>query len=100
MIEIIFAWKQVRERHKAAPLLRERERYLLSLHEQGFSRERLSTTANLLLQIIRIMGLTELRPVGEEEIRTGAEHWAQDAEGHLTRVPAPPRSSVGALHIG
>ena len=35
MIELIFAWKRVQERHRSAPLLKERERYLVHLREQG-----------------------------------------------------------------
>jgi len=52
MIELIFFWKRVQERHRCAPLLKERERYLVHRREHGFTRERLSTTANLLLQIV------------------------------------------------
>lgn len=94
MIDIIFAWKRVQDRHRAAPLLRERERYLAYLRERGFTRERLSTTANLLLQIVRVMNLSELRTVTEEEIRVAAALWAADVEGHVSRPPGPGSERV------
>ncbi len=94
MIELIFAWKRVQERHRSAPLLKERERYLIHLREQGFTRERLSTTANLLLQIVRVMSLTELRTVSEAEIREAAIRWSVDVDGHLGGQPGPGSERV------
>lgn len=94
MIEIIYAWQRTRDKHKSAPLLRERERYLFHLQQQGFTRERLSTTANLLLQIIRILGLTEMRPITEEEIYKAASQWASDVDGHVNRGPG-----MGSLQV-
>ena len=94
MIELIFAWKRVQERHRSAPLLKERERYLIHLREQGFTRERLSTTANLLLQIVRVMSLTELRTVSETEIREAAMRWSVDVDGHLGGQPGPGSERV------
>jgi integrase/recombinase XerD len=94
MIELIFAWKRVQERHRSAPLLKERERYLVHLREQGFTRERLSTTANLLLQIVRVMSLTEMRTVSEAEIREAAMRWSVDVDGHLGGQPGPGSERV------
>lgn len=89
MIDYIYQQKRVQDRHRSAALLKERERYLSHLHEQGLPRENLSTTANLLLQVIRIMSLSELRLVREEEVRDAATRWAKDVDGHISRGPGP-----------
>lgn len=94
MIEIIFAWERVRDKHKSAPLLRERERYLLHLQQQGFTRERLSTHANLLLHVVRLLHLSELRPVEAEEIETAALNWSTDVKSHVNRGPGPGSANV------
>jgi len=89
MIESLFSWKRVQERHRTAPLLYEREAYLLHLQQQGIARKQLSGIAARLLQIIRSVGLTELRPVSEEEILVAAASWAADAGGHISRPAGP-----------
>ena len=45
MIETISTWRSVRLRHEAAPLLKEREKYLMHLLQQGFSRIKGRATA-------------------------------------------------------
>lgn len=76
MFEVIFIRRSTQEKHRGAPLRHERERFLSSMQEQGYSRYSLGTTANLSLHIVRLIGLTNMRPVGEAEIREAAVRWA------------------------
>src|ERR1035437_8802096 len=43
MIDSLFKWKRVRLRQREAPLLKERERYLLAMLNQGISKPRVRT---------------------------------------------------------
>lgn len=45
MIETISPWPSVRLRHESAPLLKEREQYLIHLLQQGYSRVSVRNTA-------------------------------------------------------
>ncbi len=76
MIETISPWQSVRLRHEAAPLLKERERYLAHLLDRGFGRAEVRCTAAYLIHIVRVMNMTSLRRVGQEEIDTAGQVWA------------------------
>ena len=84
MIETISPWRSVRLRHEAAPLLKEREQYLAHLMQRGFERAVIRTTAAYLVHIVRVMSMTSLRGVEQEEIDTAGEVWAA-YEGPLRR---------------
>jgi len=62
-------------RHKSAPLLRERERFLAHLEATGTRRSAIRIAATYLLQVLNILGLRRLRDVTLEEIDRAADHW-------------------------
>ena len=77
MFEQIYQRSEVIERHRQAPLRRERERYLRHMIEQGYRHGTLTTAATYMLHAIRILEMRELRVVYEEEIQRGAKVWAE-----------------------
>jgi integrase/recombinase XerD len=87
MIESFFAWKSVQRKQREAPLLKERERYLLALLNQGVSKMRARSTASLLIHIVRFMEMDQLREVNRAEIRDAGKRWLTDRESHTTRRP-------------
>ena len=77
MFEQIYQWPRLIERHRQAPLRAERERFLRHLLEQGYCRSKVLGAATYMLHIIRVLELAELRVVYEEEIKKGANFWAE-----------------------
>jgi integrase/recombinase XerD len=77
MFEQIYQWPRLIERHRQAPLRSERERYLKHLLEEGHRHSKVVSTATYMLHIIRVLELNELRVVHEDEIRRGADSWAE-----------------------
>lgn len=64
-------------RHRQAPLLKERESFLCHLQKQGTSRKALRNLSGELLQVVRLLKLTEMRAVSLEEIQRAARCWAR-----------------------
>jgi hypothetical protein len=62
-------------RHKSAPLLRERERFLAHLEATGTRRSAIRIAATYLLQVLNILGLRRLRDVTLDEVDRAADHW-------------------------
>ncbi|MBW8870067.1 MAG: hypothetical protein JF563_04720, partial [Acidobacteriales bacterium] len=77
MFEQIYQRPRVIERHLQAPLRSEREQYLKHMLEEGYTYGTLAASAAYMLQLIRILGLHELRIVYEDEIKRAAEFWAE-----------------------
>jgi site-specific recombinase XerD len=97
MVESLFTWKRIKAKHLQAPLLKERERYLTHLLNEGVSIDRVRSVATLLLHVIRLMEFDQLRPVEPSEIRRGEELWTRDtSESHKTRKIGP--SSGESFH--
>jgi integrase/recombinase XerD len=63
-------------RHREAPLLKERETFLHHLQQQGTSRAALQDLSNELLQVVRLLKLDEMRDVTLEAIQRAAQCWA------------------------
>jgi hypothetical protein len=63
----------VLNRHREAPLLKEREVFLLHLQLQGTSRAALRNLSGELIHVVRLLRLQKLRDVRPEEIRKAAE---------------------------
>jgi integrase/recombinase XerD len=63
-------------RHRAAPLARERELFLIWLHRGGNGLGNLRITANYLLQIVRFLRLKAPRDVAQDEVLRAAKSWA------------------------
>jgi hypothetical protein len=59
-------------RHQTAALLKERERFLTQLQQPGTSRKALRNVSGELLQVVRLLKLTEMRDVSLEEIQRAA----------------------------
>lgn len=78
MIDSIFKRQYTRTLHKNAPFLNEREAYLEYLRASGRTKHQLQKIATIMLHIIRVLGLTELRPVDNLEIKSAALKWASE----------------------
>jgi hypothetical protein len=63
MIDCLFVRERVRLKQREAPLLKERERYLIALLDQGVCKARVRSIACILLHVIRLMELDQLRAV-------------------------------------
>lgn len=75
MFESLYLHPDTCQRHKAAPLLQERERYLASLQKRGYSRKSLREVAAKLLVVIRELQPDATRGVKPEQIRDVAERF-------------------------
>ena len=65
-------------RHRQAPLLKEREAFLSHLQQQGTSPKALRNLSGELLPVMRLLKLTEMRDVSLEEIQRAALCWARE----------------------
>jgi site-specific recombinase XerD len=65
-------------RHRQAPLLKERESFLSHQQQQGTSRKALRNLSGELLPVMRLLKLTEMRDVSLEEIQRAARCWARE----------------------
>lgn len=92
IMQQLFALAFTQDRHSRAPLLSERESYLAYLLDQGTSMSYLKSIAADLLNIIRLLGLTEPRTVGLDEIADASRRWYDDGPGHQRGRPASRRS--------
>jgi len=68
-----FSFPAALVRHKSAPLLRERERFLVHLEATGTRRSAIRIAATYLLQVVNILGLRSLRHVTIEEVDRAAD---------------------------
>ena len=85
MIEGILEEPLALSRHRNAPLLKEREQFLSHLLRQGTSHRRVRSIAAYLIHIVRLLALTSLRDVGNEEIGKAAECWVSYRGPHRKR---------------
>src|SRR6266849_681781 len=88
MIETISPWPSVRLRHESAPLLKEREQYLIHLLQQGYSRVSVRNTAAYLIHVVRVMNMNAMRIVLQREIEAAGQSWAA-YEGPLRKKVSP-----------
>lgn len=78
MLEQLFQYRKVLARHREAPLLGERERYLQHCADQGMARTTLGQTANELLIIVRFLGMRHTDQwITPEQIEAAAIRWAR-----------------------
>jgi len=77
MIETIYSRDHDRQKYLAAPLLREREKYLSHLQRQGAPPHELRTTSLYLRHIVRVMKLKCLRKVTYQDIDAAGARWAK-----------------------
>jgi len=88
MFETIFTPYGAR-RHRSAPLLREREEFLVHLQRRGTGRVCLRIYASRLNQIVRFLNLTSLRSVKPNEIKIAARRWGNYHGKHRHLSPGP-----------
>jgi hypothetical protein len=69
-------------RHREAPLLKEREAFLSHLQQQATSRGALLSMSNELLHIIRLLRLERMRDVSLEEIRRAAYRFVHEEKAN------------------
>ena len=84
MFEQLYKAARTCERHRQAPLLDERIRYLTHWAAQGSIRSSLRVRAQDLLTIIEYLDLEAAGAIDEEQINKAAERWA-------SREPQPAR---------
>jgi integrase/recombinase XerD len=77
MLEILLERPFFLNRHREAPLLKEREVFLRHLQEQGTSRVALRNLSGELIHVVRLLRLERLRRVGQEEVQRAARRWAR-----------------------
>ena len=77
MLDTILEHPFFLNRHRQAPLLKERESFLGHLQQQGTSRKALRNLSAELLQVVRLLKLTKTREVSLEEIQRAARCWAR-----------------------
>ena len=75
MFEDLFVSTPLIERHRAAPLFEERVEYLRYLEKLGSRRYILRKHAANLLRLVRLLELTEPRPVRMAEVEGAAKEW-------------------------
>jgi len=80
-----FFVESIRQKHRNAPCLVERERYLAYLFEIGTRRECVRNAAAMLLHIVRLLKIDSPRPVGLDEIVMGSKLWINDPDPHRPR---------------
>lgn len=78
MIESMFAWPGTRERHLSTPLLKERERYLAHVQQQGASLHRVKSIAATLVHAVRLLGMSEARSIDPSEVMAASATWEKD----------------------
>jgi site-specific recombinase XerD len=77
MLDTILEHPFFLNRHRQAPLLKERESFLSHLQQQGTSRKALRNLSGELLQVVHLLKLTEMRDVSLEEIQRAASCWVR-----------------------
>jgi integrase/recombinase XerD len=97
VVETLFSWKRIKTKHLQAPLLKEREQYLIHRLNEGVSLDRLRSIATMLLHVIRLMKFDQIRAVERWEVLSAEELWKSDiTEAHTTRKVG--RSSGDSFH--
>lgn len=82
MLETLLERPFFLNRHRKAPLLKEREVFLRHLQQQGTSRVALRNLSGELIHVIRLLRLEKLRDVSQDEIRRAAQRWARQQQSN------------------
>jgi site-specific recombinase XerD len=88
MFEEIF-FPRTAERYRAAPLVEQRERYLVHLRETGAKRPTLRKCANDQLSLVRLLKLKEGSRVRLSQIEAGTAIWSQPKARRCDRSASP-----------
>jgi integrase/recombinase XerD len=90
MIESVSYYPSVHIRHRAAPLLRERDEYLAHLLEKGLGPARVRCVAAFLVHVVHLLALERLREVEQHEIEEASNRWIE------YRSPQRRKTGVGS----
>ena len=90
MFERLYKDSDTCSSHRSAPFLQERERYLESLRQRGYSKRSLRQIASKLLVVIREMGPDAVRRADVAEINAAAEKFKRGRR-RLASHPEPKR---------
>lgn len=93
MFEGVYKKSETCDRHRAAPFLGERERYLTALRERGYSRKSLREVASKLLVIIRELGLDLGPGATPARVKAAADKFKHRRRHHTSR---PGQNSPGS----
>ena len=88
MFEEIF-FPRTAERYRAAPLVEQRERYLVHLKETGARRTTLRKCANDQLSLVRLLNLKEGSRVRLSQIEAATAIWSQPKGRRCDRSASP-----------
>lgn len=75
MFDRYFALPAALARHRSAPLVKERERFLAHLEATRTGRSAIRKSAAYLLHVVNILRLRQLSEVTLEEVDRAANHW-------------------------
>src|SRR5579863_4139838 len=87
MFEEIF-FPRTAEKYRAAPLVEQRERYLVHLREAGARRSTLRKCANDQLSLVRLLNLKEGR-VRLSQLEAATAIWSQPKARRCDRLASP-----------
>ena len=93
MFELCINRPHALARHRAAPLVKARERFIEHLHGTGMARMNLRSVAASMLQIVTILKMRGSRKVSLEEIEQAAKRWI-DSRTRYSGHP-PGHTSIG-----
>ena len=86
------------ERYRAAPLLEQRERYLVHLKATGARRSTLRKCANDQLSLVRLLDLKDGERVSRSQIEAAAALWSQPRGRRCDRTASPKTRSHFVIH--
>lgn len=95
MLERVIKRKFYLQKHLAAPLLKEREYYLMLLEQKGLHRQTLLGIADYLLRIVELLDLKDenVCQVPLEKIQIASEKWSLTIKNHPMKRNRTPSSS-------
>jgi integrase/recombinase XerD len=85
-------------RYRAAPLLKQRERYLIHLKATGARRSTLRKCANDQLSLVRLLVLKDGDRVNRSQIEAAAATWSQPKGRRCDHTASPKTSSQFVNH--
>lgn len=97
MFEEIF-FPRTAERYRAAPLVEQRERYLVHLRETGARRTTLRKCANDQVSLVRLLKLNEGSRVRLSQIEAGTAIWSQPKARRCDRSASPKAKTCFVNH--
>lgn len=83
----LFPLSEVPPKYLDSPLLEERTAYISHLLQQGLSRTRIKEIASMQINAIKLLDMTEARPIYARELQQASSRWAIDTSLHKTRRP-------------